>query len=115
MATEKPFTKYKERGPCHWLEEFGPLWKFNLMQHSRYLAVLQEIPSPVERICDWGCGDGALSRHLLGRGKFLLGVDIDPDGLTFFTQFHTEPSWLQGPVGSVPPSARGPVSCSLRR
>jgi ubiquinone/menaquinone biosynthesis C-methylase UbiE len=82
---EKQFTKYVERGNCHWEEEFCPgIKRFNLVQHARFLAVLEQLPAHVENILDWGCGDGALSRHLLDRCNAFTGVDTEQAGLDFF-------------------------------
>ena len=80
------FVKYSERGSSHWREEFGNIFQFNLVQHSRYLSVLRNIGDGYETIVDWGCGDGALSYYLLKRCKRFIGVDTEPEGLDFFRQ-----------------------------
>jgi 2-polyprenyl-3-methyl-5-hydroxy-6-metoxy-1,4-benzoquinol methylase len=82
--SEKEFIKYTERGDCHWQEEFGSFRKFNLIQHSRFLSCIKEVPMSCEKILDWGCGDGALSKHIIPRSKEFVGVDTEMKGLEFF-------------------------------
>lgn len=84
MMQEKRFTKYDERGNHHWNEEFGNLRRFNLVQHSRFETVLRYLPSHSPTILDWGCGDGALSYHLLARCDRLTGTDTEETGLQWF-------------------------------
>ena len=80
------FDKYLNRGNTHWREEFGSLFQFNLVQHSRYLTVLKSIGENYDTILDWGCGDGALSYYLLQRCKQFIGVDTEVEGLDLFRQ-----------------------------
>mgnify|MGYP002133761245 CR=1 FL=1 len=82
---EKRFTKYIDRGNCHWEEEFnGGIGSFNLVQHGRFMAVLEQLPSAIGTVLDWGCGDGALSKYLLDRCQAFIGVDTEQEGLNFF-------------------------------
>ena len=83
-ASEKRFVKYAQAGDCHWREEFGSIFSFNLVQHARYEMVLQSMPSHCGSLLDWGCGDGALSKHLLERCDRFVGVDTEEEGLKFF-------------------------------
>ena len=83
-SPEIRFNKYVERGSAHWEEEFGNILKFNLVQHSRYLSVLDNIDDSYDTILDWGCGDGALSYYLLQRCERFIGVDTEQKGLDFF-------------------------------
>ena len=52
---------------------------------GRFVAELGEAaldlldPQPGERILDVGCGDGALTRRIIGRGASVLGVDSSPE------------------------------------
>ena len=39
-------------------------------------------PQPGERILDIGCGDGTLTRKIVGRGASVLGVDNSPELIT---------------------------------
>ena len=86
VPEEIQFNKYLSRGNTHWREEFGNIFQFNLGQHSRYRSVLSNIDERYNTILDWGCGDGALSYHLLQRCDRFIGVDTETEGLDVFRQ-----------------------------
>lgn len=81
MAYE--FTKYKDTGALHWREMTSrSLMVFNAHQQARYEVALRALGDiKGKKVCDLGCGDGALTSLLVRRGAIVTGVDNEPKGI----------------------------------
>jgi len=91
MPKEIEFTKYKERGACHWDEAKHSIFKFNAHQEARFewvLRCLGEIKGKI--VLDIGCGDGALTCRIAQKGAEVIGLDSSEDGIRLAKQIFSE-------------------------
>ena len=54
------------------------------LAHQRYLALIEVVAqhSPCRSILDMGCGEGALTRYLIGCANEVVGVDVSPTAIS---------------------------------
>ena len=82
------FNKYKEKGACHIKEAKRSIFKFNLVQQSRFETVLKLLGNVKNgKVVDLGCGDGALTALLVKDGNEVTGVDDSLDGLNYAKEY----------------------------
>ncbi len=77
------FTKYRDSGALHWREMTSrSLLTFNAHQQARYEVALRALGDiKGKKVCDLGCGDGALTSLLVRRGAIVTAVDNEPQGI----------------------------------
>jgi 2-polyprenyl-3-methyl-5-hydroxy-6-metoxy-1,4-benzoquinol methylase len=82
-AEAKGFDKFARSGPYHWAAISRSIRDRHLFTMARYEGLLRVIRGePALRICDYGCGDGALT-FLLSQdfpNAELIGIEPDPVG-----------------------------------
>jgi len=59
------------------------------LAHQRYLALVEAVGaySPCESILDVGCGEGALTRYLVGSADRVVGVDVSSTAIARARRF----------------------------
>ena len=91
MAKEIEFTKYKERGACHWDETKRSIFRFNADQEARFewiLCCLGDVKK--KKVLDVGCGDGALTYRIVKKGAEVIGLDNSEEGIRLAEQIFSE-------------------------
>jgi 2-polyprenyl-3-methyl-5-hydroxy-6-metoxy-1,4-benzoquinol methylase len=81
---KESFSKYARQGAYHWNEISHSIRKHNAFTSARYTRVLQCLPArPGQLVLDMGCGDGALSGLITGRGVRVIGLDREELGVRY--------------------------------
>jgi len=79
---EIEFTKYKERGACHWAEAKHSIREFNAHQEARFEWILKCSGNIKDNtVLDVGCGDGALTYRIVEKGANVIGIDNSEEGI----------------------------------
>lgn len=96
MNQEIVFDKYKTRGAdYHWQQASQHPIRMSAYVKGRYqkcLDLYEQAAGPMagRRLLDFGCGDGAFSNEIAGRGGLVSGIDLSEEAVAFANKRHGE-------------------------